>query len=767
MLAADGAAKLEFTLASYSRVMTCSPRCKASASATRLTTKISLFKVRARVLQIESMKMGLAVAVVRKILKGSTLAASIALSFGTTSPVSGQESRLTWGYNTYGIPGMIDMPTAWGRSDAELSFTSSSFARQSRNTLTFQISPRLSASFRYALLYDIRNASGGVNEYIFDRSFSVQYRFVDEGRFRPAVAIGLNDILGTGVYAGEYIVASKTITPELRASVGIGWGRLGSYGGFTNPLASVFGDSFRVRPSDRGAQGGTFEPDWWFRGDAAFFGGLEWQPNDSLRLTIEYSSDDYIREDGLSFEKRSPFNFGVSYRYNDRTTISANYLYGSEIGIQLTYAINPKSPRYGSGIDSAPPPIRPVSDASGWLPLGTEGSSKELAKALAKEGMLLEGMEVSGSTIRIQVRNDRYSVASQAVGRTARVLSQLSPPEIERFDIRLSANSMPVTSVVLRRQDLEELEFHPVAPDLLRSRTFVFDAPVGLSPVEDRYPALSFAIVPYVLPSLFDPDSPIRADLGVALQARYEPMPGLILSGVVQQKLAGNIGDAIRESDSVLPRVRSEASLYYRDTTTSVPELTAAYYFRPGENLFGRVTVGYLERMFGGVSAEVLWKPQNSSLALGAELNYVKQRDFTDPFGFRDYTVATGHLSAYYEFGKGYTAQLDVGRYLAGDYGATFALSREFNNGWKIGAFATLTNVSAAEFGEGSFDKGITLTIPVDWVTGRPNRTKFSTVIRPVQRDGGARLSVSGRLYEMVRENQATELDASWGRFWK
>ncbi|MCU0803204.1 MAG: YjbH domain-containing protein [Rhodobacteraceae bacterium] len=660
------------------------------------------------------------------------------------------------------------MPTAFGHEDAEFAFIVSSFARQSRNTLTFQISPRLSAAFRYSLLYDVRpEPTSPVAEFRFDRSFSFQYRLIDEGRFRPAVAVGINDLLGTGIYAGEYVVFSKALRPDLRATLGVGWGRLGSFGSFENPL-SVLGDGFKDRPgrTDIGL-GGQFQYQSWFHGDAAFFGGVEWQASDQLRFVVEYSSDDYAREDGAAFEHRSPLNFGVSYQYNDRTTLTANYLYGSEFGVQLTYVINPKKPRYGSGMDTAPLPILPASGAGDWLDFTQVDSSASLSKALAQEGVALDGLEISGATLRVQVRNDRYSIASQAVGRTARVLARLAPPGVETFDIRLSVEGMPVTSVIIRRKDLEELEFHPVAPDLLRSRTRVLDTPESLQSVDERYPILSYGLDPYLIPSLFDPDSPVRLDIGVALKGRYEPLPGLVFSGVVQQKLAGNLDDITRVSDSVLPHVRSDASLYFKGGSTAISELTAAYYFRPGRNLFGRVTAGYLEGMFGGVSAEILWKPQNSRLALGAEMNYVKQRDFDRLFGFQDYEVATGHLSAYYDLGGGYLGQLDVGRYLAGDVGATLTLAREFDNGWRIGAYATVTDVSAADFGEGSFDKGILLTIPVDWVTGRPSKTKFSTVIRPVQRDGGARLGVSGRLYDMIRENQATGLDASWGRFWR
>jgi hypothetical protein len=699
---------------------------------------------------------------------GSVIGLFLATFF--TVPSTAQDSNISWGYNTYGIPGMVDMPVALGRADAELGFIVSSFANQNRITLTFQISERLSASFRYSLLYDVRpQPEAPIADYRFDRSFSFHYRLLDEGKIRPAVALGINDLLGTGIYAGEYLVLSKTLRPDVRVTAGLGWGRLGSHGSFTNPL-SVISDSFINRPDLRFAdagQGGQFQYQSWFHGDAAVFGGIEWQATDRLRLVAEYSSDDQAREDGAAFNYRSPFNFGLAYQYSDRTTLTANYLHGSTVGLQLTYAINPISPRYGSGLDSAPPSVLPVAEGQDWLDLTQSHDLQTLRAALAHEGVSLDGLRVSGNTLQVQIRNDRYAVAVQTVGRTARVLSRLAPAEIVAFDVRLTAQGVPVTSVTILRQDLEALEFDAGPPDLLQNRVRITDVTASLPIADDRFPIFSYGLEPYLLPSLFDPDSPLRADLGVAVNARFEPRPGLIFTGLLQQKLAGNIGDATRESDSVLPRVRSESSLYYRNRSTFVPELTAAFYFRPGEHLYGRVTAGYLESMFGGISAELLWKRQNSRLAFGAEVNYVRQRTFDELFGFQDYAVATGHLSAYYELGSGLQGQLDIGRYLAGDLGATLTLAREFDNGWRIGAFATITNVSAEDFGEGSFDKGILLTVPLDWVTGQPQRTRFSTVIRPILRDGGARLSVSGRLYDTVRENQATELDAAWGRFWR
>ncbi|SOC21238.1 YjbH domain-containing protein [Rhodobacter maris] len=680
--------------------------------------------------------------------------------------VGAQERGLGWGYNSYGIPGIIDMPSALGREDAEIGLSSSHFAGQTRNTFTFQISDRLSASFRYALMHDIRPNFGSVASNYYDRSFSVQYRFIDEANCMPAAAVGLNDLVGTGIYAGEYVVATKTFSPKVRASLGLGWGRLGSFGGFSNPLGAL-ASSFKTRPAPAGGMGGTFQPSAWFRGDAALFGGVEWRPNDRWRLIAEYSSDDYSRED-QAFSHKSPFNFGVDYRYSERTTMSARYLYGSEIGVQFTYSFNPKHPPNGSGLDAAPPPVVPRAALAGPA-LGIEAPDliASARSALAAEGLALEGLERDGTTLRIQIANDRYAISSQAVGRAARVLTHIAPVAVERFDVRLSANGMPVSSVLLRRADMEALEFDSVASDLMRARSRITNAPEALADNAGRYPKFRYGFEPYLTPSLFDPDAPMRADLGVAATMRFEPMAGLVFSGWLQQKAVGNLDQTIRPSTSVLPHVRSDGYLYYKGSDTALTELTAAYYFRPGADLYGRVTVGLLERMYGGVSSELLWKPQNSRLALGAEVNWVKQRSFDKMFGFRAYDVATGHLSAYYQFNNGYSGQLDIGRYLADDTGATLTLAREFDNGWKVATFATLTNVSATTFGEGSFDKGITLTIPIDWIIGKPQRKAITTTIRPVQRDGGARLYVPGRLYETVRGQHASAFDASWGRFWK
>lgn len=65
--------------------------------------------------------------------------------------------------------------------------------------------------------------------------------------------------------------------------------------------------------------------------------------------------------------------------------------------------------------------------------------------------------------------------------------------------------------------------------------------------------------------------------------------------------------------------------------------------------------------------------------------------------------MTTGHLTAYWDTGwQDVLAKVSFGRYLAGDAGVTVDLSRVFGNGVKIGAYATKTDASAEQFGEGS-----------------------------------------------------------------
>lgn len=672
-----------------------------------------------------------------------------------------------------GAPGLLDMPTAEVAPDGTLSFTYSKFGPFSRGTLSFQITPRLSGSFRYSGVDGLYAAPGDDDVY-HDRNFDLRFRLVDEGAlggWTPAVSIGLNDFLGTGLYASEYVVATKSVGSKLRLTGGVGWGRMGSL--------SSFGAT-GTRPAIDFGLGGKPNYDQWFRGDMALFGGVAYQINDRLTLKAEYSSDAYVLEESQGvFTRNSPFNFGLDYAVAPGMNLSAYYMYGDTIGAQFSVAMNPRNPTARSGLEEAPLSVRPRParsvDAEAW---GTEwvddpdvhpGIQTALATALAKEGQVLQAMSMTATRAELRIENNRFNSPAQAIGRTARVMTRAFPASVETFVITTVANGVPISSVVVSRSDIEALE-HAPAPDI-HARAQIADAfavdsgDMVLTP--GLYPRFSWSLAPYTVVGLFGANTAVGGELGARLSASYEIMPGLVLAGALKKRVIGNLHNDPWISDSLLPHVRSDVAQYHAQGDPAVETLTLSWYARPGRNLYSRVTVGYLETMYAGISGEVLWKPVDSRLALGAELNWVRQRDFDQMFGLQDYSIATGHVSAYYDLGNGFQTQLDVGRYLASDYGATLAVDRVFANGWSVGAYATLTDVSDAEFGEGSFDKGIRMSIPLEWALGTPSRSKTDTDIRSLARDGGARLAVDGRLFEWVQEGHGDVLTDRWGRFWR
>ena len=101
------------------------------------------------------------------------------------------------GYSIFGTPGLIEMPIATPAPDAEIAMSLGGFEDQQRASFTFQITPRLSGTFRYARLDEY---TGPGTDDTFDRSFDLQYQLVTEGEYRPSIAFGLRDFMGTGLY---------------------------------------------------------------------------------------------------------------------------------------------------------------------------------------------------------------------------------------------------------------------------------------------------------------------------------------------------------------------------------------------------------------------------------------------------------------------------------------------------------------------------------------------------------------------------------------
>ncbi|MBE8181886.1 YjbH domain-containing protein, partial [Leptospira borgpetersenii serovar Ballum] len=104
----------------------------------------------------------------------------------------------------------------------------------------------------------------------------------------------------------------------------------------------------------------------------------------------------------------------------------------------------------------------------------------------------------------------------------------------------------------------------------------------------------------------------------------------------------------------------------------------------------GQIYAGYLEAMYAGAGAEVLWRPVDSNWAFGINGNYVKQRNWTSPqnmMKFTDYSVKTGHLTAYWTPPVAHEVLIKAGvvQYLAGYKGGTLEVAQHFDSGIVVG----------------------------------------------------------------------------------
>jgi len=209
---------------------------------------------------------------------------------------------------------------------------------------------------------------------------------------------------------------------------------------------------------------------------------------------------------------------------------------------------------------------------------------------------------------------------------------------------------------------------------------------------------------------------------------------------------------------SNLPRVRTFAREYLTSERITLPNMQINQFNHYGDGLYSLAYAGALESMFAGVGAEVMWNPLGSRWAVGVDMNRLAQRDFDQRFSLRDYRVNSGHITAYWDTRwQGVEAKLMMGQYLAGDKGATVEIARRFNNGARMGAWVTKTNISSAAFGEGSFDKGIFISIPFDAFLTAWSAQSVNVAWQPLIRDGGARLNKAQTLWNLINSRDERE----------
>jgi membrane-associated phospholipid phosphatase len=684
----------------------------------------------------------------------------------------------------WGEIGLLQTPTARMERPGEMRLHVSGAWPYSRLNVMLQPMEWLEVGFRYTdIANQLYGASIAGGQTYKDKSIDLKLQLLDESALRPQVALGLRDIGGTGLFSGEYLVANKR-WGNWDASAGLGWGYLGGRGNVAAPFGFL-GDSFKDRPRPEVGEGGTVNSGGMFRGNAALFGGVQWQtPLSALILKAELDGNDYRNEPfGVSLSAPSPLNLGAVYRYSPHVDVTAAWQRGDRFTLGLTLhaaapsleapkVLDPVLPRVqplqtgnsatvnSASVNSAPVPLPPAAWSNAAQSLGTY------------TGWQVTELEQNFSTLTVRAESDDSLFVQERLQRAITVLHAQAPSDIRHFVFALQQRGVALATIEVDRAEWVAKRTRAQAPELMlpaeklypgRAKTGMgntgnfgstaAEAPVYRKPTDT---GLNIEWGPSYSQILGGPDGFLLFEAGVQAKLEQRFAPSTWLSANLNARLLDNYAGFKYDAPSDLPRVRTYAREYVITSRATMPVLQLTHVMDLGAGHYASVYGGMLESMYAGVGGEWLYRPWQGKLAFGVDVNRVRQRDFAQNFALRDYEVSTGHATAYWDTGwKDVQVKLSAGQYLAADTGATLDVKRMFANGTAIGAWATKTNVSAQQFGEGSFDKGIYLHIPLDVMLPKSAPGVANVVWNPLTRDGGARLNRSVGLFDLTRQRDA------------
>ena len=237
---------------------------------------------------------------------------------------------------------------------------------------------------------------------------------------------------------------------------------------------------------------------------------------------------------------------------------------------------------------------------------------------------------------------------------------------------------------------------------------------------------------------------------------------------MIGRSFKDNFDEKLSIPNSQLPEVRTEVVDYLQESSDGlyITNMLIENITSPQNNIYTKLSFGYLEGMYGGLAAEVMYKPFKGNFAYSLEYNRVAKRSFDQKFSFSEYRVATNHLNiAHYHPKTNILTKWSYGNYLAGDRGYTLDLSRRMPNGWQAGIWFSNTNVSAQQFGEGSFDKGFYIHIPLNIFSKKYVKDVQGFSLRSMTRDGGQKLELRNRLIDSFYGSTFNEINENWNKY--
>jgi len=700
------------------------------------------------------------------------IVATLSFSFYLNADYSDYKYRFSYpSFSNYGTIGVINNPSARFLPEGSYGLTWSANQPYLKGSIVAYPFSWMEASYQYTdinnALYSESRAFSGSQSFK-DKSFDAKFKLINEGIYIPAVAVGFRDLAGTGIFSGEYIVASKMYR-GFDFSLGMGFGTLSGGSSISNPFFKL-SDSFRTR-SFEGGQGGEISINSFFGGEAALFGGVEYYLpfKHGARLKFEYDSINYRKEgllkifDDVDFD----YNFGFVLPLTKSLTVKAAITRGNQFNFGFSY----------SGFMRDRNPVIPKNDP--YVPVeysrnvqNVTATSEDLLyraalKYLNERQFYLQSAQIEENKIAVAYSQSKYQNYAISTGRAIRTLDEISPDYIDTFVLTNVNAETDLFTVEVNREAFRKYEKFKLT-DALMQDTNVYSNSQESKDHTFRpavnFPAYFYKFSPDLRYQIGGPDGFFFGDFAIALHAEAVIRKNINITFKARAGIYDNMDDLKLASDSVLPRVRTDIVKYLKSSKdANISRFQLNIFNNPRNSIYTKFSAGILEDMFVGFGGEILYRPFASIFAVGAEAWRVQQRDYEMLFGLKQYETTTGHITGYLNHpGSGILFKLSGGRYLAEDSGLTFDVSRIFKSGVQMGVWFSKTDISAEEFGEGSFDKGFYFNVRIDSFFTKYNRGYTGFGLRPLTRDGAAKLAPGHNLYGVTDQGSLSNILKDW-----
>jgi len=667
--------------------------------------------------------------------------------------------------SNYGITGILEMPNARFMQEASLRFNFSGSFPNEYSSLSASPFSWMEASYRYSEIKDRKYGPStySANQSYKDKAFDVKFRLLKENYILPSIALGLRDLAGTGIFSSEYIVATKKLN-NIDLTIGYGWGVLGSDNNINNPFLKL-NDSFKFRKASVG-EGGLLSYDSWFSGQTAVFAGLEYDlKRKNLKFKLEYDTSNPDRL-GYVNKVHNRFNFGVSYFFSDSFNISSSF----ERGNQFRFSFNLTGNFLRDVIPKKGPKnvVRLSQDQIEKTKQNPEIFYRSLNRSLRDESIYIQAATLSKESVDIAIASTKYYSLTRAAGRATRIASRLTDNSIKKINIHSMNGDLEVAILSIDREEFDNIESSSGSINEALNKSNFFSKTNKPLYLEADYkpttifPEFEWSMSPSLKHQIGGPEGFYLGQLSWKTDTAIKFKRNLALYTSFGINIYDTFNDLKNPSQSTIPHVRSDIQDYLEQGKNNIQRLQLQYFSSPRNDLYLRGDFGLLEEMFAGYGGEILYRPFDRRYALGFSMHKVKQRDYDQKFSLRDYTNTTAHLGLYFDLPSNIKSQILIGEYLAGDKGITIDLSRRFRTGFTLGIFASKTNLSDEEFGEGSFDKGFYISVPTKLFYSDYRSGNISFGLHPLTKDGAALLNQFNSLFSILGDSNKEAVIRDW-----